>query len=80
MKIKQLSTVGEVIEVIGSLELQQLIGKRTNNLTNWRTAGNFPPETYAAMKDELERLGRERRIQYRAPRSLWRQIGSGRAA
>jgi hypothetical protein len=68
MKIRDLSTADDVIGAIGRLRLQQLTGKRTNNVTNWSAAGRFPPETYVVMQQEL------RRINCRAPDSLWRMI------
>ena len=62
------STVAEVIDVIGSLRLQDITGKRSNNVSNWRAAGRFPPETFVAIQDELKAIG------CRAPNSLWRMI------
>jgi len=68
MQNRQLKNVADVIQAIGSLRLQDITGKRSNNVSNWRAAGRFPPETYVAIQVELEAIG------CRAPNSLWRMI------
>jgi len=68
MKIRTLSTVDAVIDEIGSLRLQEITGKRSANLTNWRERGRFPPTTFKVMEAELKRL------HCRARGSLWSQI------
>jgi hypothetical protein len=68
MRIRHLANVADVIEAIGSLRLQEITDKRTNNVSNWKAAGRFPPETYVAIQAELKAIG------CRAPIGLWRMI------
>jgi hypothetical protein len=74
MKIRALLTVSAIVETIGRGRLMAITGKRTQNVTNWVTAGYFPPETFVVITSELAALG------YRAPPSLWRMIPAKRRA
>jgi len=74
MRIRRLTTVAEVIDTIGGLRLQEITDRRSNNVTNWRNAGRFPPNTFVVMQAELKRL------HCRAPDSLWGMIAAARAA
>jgi hypothetical protein len=68
MKIYQLDTAAEVVEKITRDRLYKITGKRSQNVTNWLTAKTFPPDTFEVMQLELRRIG------FRAPSKLWRQI------
>jgi len=68
MKIRRLQTVPDVIDALGPDRVRALTGKRSNNLTNWKASGFFPPETFLVLTDALRSLG------CAAPPSLWRMI------
>lgn len=76
MAIRTLKSVDDVVEAIGRERIYALTGKRATNVWDWCTRGNFPPELYCLLTDELKRL------RYRAPRKLWKQTepSSERAA
>lgn len=50
---------------LGGRRLQQLTDRASNNVTNWRTAHRFPPDTFLIITGELGRIG------YEAPPRLW---------
>jgi hypothetical protein len=68
MKNRELRTVDEVIDAIGGKRLQQITGRRSANITNWRERGRFPPHTFFVMTSELKRK------RLCAPLKLWSQI------
>jgi len=73
MKIRRLQNVPQCIEAIGPERVKLLTGKRSQNLTNWKASGFFPPETFVVLTDAL------RSINCTAPPSLWRMIRPTRA-
>lgn len=68
MKIRQLKTVEEVVVAIGRARLQEITGRRSQNITNWLSDGRFPPTIHLICLTELARLS------CRAPGSLWGQV------
>ena len=68
MKIRELKSTAEVIDAIGRDRFMALTGKSTQQTTNYKSTGRFPPETFVVLQDEIERL------RCRAPRSLWGMI------
>jgi len=67
MKIRDLTTVEEVVEAIGRDRLRDITDRESPHVSNWLAAGFFPPTLYEIMRLELIR------IDARAPSSLWRQ-------
>ncbi len=74
MKIRQLKTVEEVVAAIGRARLQEITGRRSQNITNWLSDGRFPPTTHLICQIELAHL------HCRAPGSLWGQMEPRKAA
>jgi hypothetical protein len=56
-----LSTILTTADVIDSLggntAAAKLFGVKYNNITNWRTFGYFPPDTYVMIQEELRLRG-----------------------
>jgi hypothetical protein len=51
-------TTADVIDSLGgNLAAAKLLGVKYNNITNWRTFGSFPPDTYIMIQEELKLRG-----------------------
>jgi hypothetical protein len=70
MKIRQLSSVAEVVEAVGRERLIAITGRTTQHVTNWIAADRFPPTTYLIITKELQ----AKRCKARA--SLWGMEGA----
>lgn len=65
--MKMLLTTDDVLNALGNnREAADLLGVRYNSITNWRTFGHFPPDTYVMIQEELEARG------LTAPDHLWK--------
>lgn len=64
-EIQKLRTVAQVIEAIGRERVQRITKRRSNNITNWKASGRFPPDTFLLLQGELQR------VNCRAPAALW---------
>lgn len=65
--MQKLFTTAEIIDALGNnVQAAKLLGVKYNSVTNWRTFGHFPPDTYVMIQKELELRG------YKAPASLWK--------
>lgn len=63
---KRLRTVQDVIDEFGGpAEMGRLLKVSPQRINNWRVRGNFPPETYLWLTEELKRRGKS------APATLW---------
>lgn len=61
-----LTTVGEVIDVLGTTRLMRLAGARkANTVSMWKMHGRMPARTYLVIYAELLRRGLD------APPALW---------
>lgn len=64
--MRTLHTSGEVIDALGgTAKVARLLGRRMTVVSNWRTSGGFPANTYLAFREALGR------IQAEAPAELW---------
>jgi hypothetical protein len=62
----QLETVGEVVDALGGTgAVADMVNNTDAAVSNWRSAGRFPANTYILIRGELKKIGR------RAPDSLW---------
>lgn len=62
-----LDTVDAVIEALGGpMAVVRLTGRSRQNVTNWRSAGNFSSTTFFVMTTALDAMG------MRAAPRLWR--------
>ena len=66
--MQQLLTTDDVINALGVTngEVAKLLGVKYNNITNWRSFGYFPPDTYVMIQKELADRG------LIAPAYLWK--------
>lgn len=64
--IKPLQTTADVIEVLGKKTVEQLTHSSAQTVSNWKTFGWFPSNTYVVMTAALAMKGKS------APASLWR--------
>ena len=71
-----LQTSGEVIDALGgTAELAASLGRSMTVISNWRTAGSFPANTYLVLNGMLSKAGAS------APAHLWKMVAtSGRPA
>jgi DNA-binding transcriptional regulator YdaS (Cro superfamily) len=61
-----LETVDEVIDALGGTSATaKILGFKPTRVSNWRAAGRFPADTFVALTEALERVGKK------ATRSLW---------
>lgn len=60
------STEDVVLALGGTGEVARMMGVRPQVVTNWRAMEKFPAHTYLALKDALDKKGRD------APDELWR--------
>ena len=67
-EIRECRTVASVIDAIVRERVQRVTKRRSNNLTNWKAAGFFPPEFFLVLQAEL------RRVNCRARPGLWRMV------
>ncbi len=64
--MRTLHTSGEVIDALGgTAKVARLFGRRMTVVSNWRTSGGFPANTYLAFRDALNGIHAE------APAELW---------
>lgn len=64
--LKKLSTAARIVDVLGGNgPVASLTGRKTQHVTNWKTAGTLPANTYLVLKDALARKG------YTASPKLW---------
>lgn len=64
-----LSTTGQVIDALGGTAgLAKALGRRMTVISNWRTCGSFPANTYLALTAMLARSGAN------APAHLWNMV------
>ena len=62
-----LKTTGDIIDALGNnVQAAKLLGVKYNSVTNWRTFGHFPPDTYVMIQKEL------RLRDLAAPPRLWK--------
>jgi hypothetical protein len=66
--MKALRTANDVIDALGDTNdaVSRLLGVKYNTVTNWRTFGHFPADTYCLIQRELELRDMV------APPSLWK--------
>ncbi|WP_375453753.1 hypothetical protein [uncultured Methylobacterium sp.] len=70
-----LQTTGEVIDALGgTAAVARRMGRRMTVVSNWRTGGNFPANTYLTFTAALADIGKE------APARLWGMVGAEVAA
>lgn len=61
----ELNSVQAVLEHLGRSEVERLTGRKPQHLTNWKSAGRFPSDTYLVIHQALEAAGCS------APSTLW---------
>lgn len=70
--MRELQTSGEVIDALGGTAgLAAALGRRMTVVSNWRTAGSFPANTYLILTEMLARLD------LTAPSHLWKMVSDG---
>ncbi len=69
---KSLATTTEVIKALGGNKaVEELVGARyPQQVSNWRSAGTFPPHVYFVMTEALKAKG------LYAPAALWRMTAA----
>ena len=72
--IKPLQTTADVIEVLGRENVETLTASSPQTVSNWKSFGWFPPNTYVVMTAALALKGRS------APASLWKMRNPAVAA
>jgi hypothetical protein len=73
MHMQVLRTTADVIDALGNnVQTAKLLGVKYNTVTNWRTFGHFPPDTYVMMQRELELRD------FIAPPELWKMRVRGK--
>lgn len=66
MRIRELTTASEVIDALGgTVRFGALIGRRKQNVSNYRASGRLPTTTILIVSDEL------RKIRCRASPKIW---------
>ena len=69
----ELQTVPDVFEKLGGIDaVAELTGAGYRAAHNWKAAGAFPPKTYIALTNALERVG------CKAPPALWNMVEPAR--
>ncbi|WP_345820444.1 hypothetical protein ABC766_00155 [Methylobacterium fujisawaense] len=67
--MRTLSTTGQVIDALGgTAELAKALGRKMTVISNWRTGGSFPANTYLVLTEMLSA------IECRAPAHLWNMV------
>lgn len=67
--MRTLTTSGQVIDALGgTAELAKALGRKMTVISNWRTGGSFPANTYLALTAMLAK------IECRAPAHLWNMV------
>jgi hypothetical protein len=71
MRNVRLTTVADVLNALGgNAPAAAKLGVKYNSVTNWRTAGIFPANTFVLIQRELGALG------YEATGNLWKMRGT----
>jgi hypothetical protein len=64
--VKSYKNVSDIIDLLGgNTSVAHLTSRSSNAVSNWRTFGKFPAQTFLLIKAELKRRGAS------APDSLW---------
>jgi hypothetical protein len=66
MSIETIETAEEVFDALGgNSAVEALTASKPSTVSNWRSFGSFPSNTYVTMTDALRAVGKT------APASLW---------
>ncbi|MCJ2086508.1 helix-turn-helix domain-containing protein [Methylobacterium sp. E-005] len=67
--MRTFTTSGQVIDALGgTAELAKALGRKMTVISNWRTGGAFPANTYLVLTDLLQK------VDSRAPAHLWNMV------